>query len=745
MNKCIYAEKFDMGLKIAVALAGFLNTPEGQITMPNIETMKEKVQRDYKKDGHIIVSYKSDQLDITWGQGHLCELYQAKDYNDEYKNWRNMPLPFIPERYQIKIKEGIDYKTGKKTGKADEFCKRQLNIIKKCFDNSDEIIIATDDDREGDYLADLVMRYLGYNGHPYKRMLIDSTTQSGLLEAYSKLVDGSTRKGIVMAGNCRSISDWVVGANLTAAATLKMSKALDIPLISIGRLQTAVLNFIIEREKAINNFVSKPFYQIKGHFTLANGEDYDGITDRYEDKAVCQGKMRSLSNVGYISKCEKKKVKKEVPLLYNSTDIYRAANEAYGYSAAKTLEIMQGLYDDGYISYPRTDSRHLTDDMIDKVDLYLDNLSADPKYAKWIKPQTDRKHTKRHYDTTKVESHYALCITENIPTKLSDEQAKIYDLIAKSIIRTTYDDAILEKTSIETTVNDVVFKSSGMTIDYPGWMIVSDTNTKETILPSMNVNDNVSGVYDLKEGKTEPPKRYTEATLLTAMQTCSNDIDDQKLKEMLKEKNKGGIGRPSTQPNIIKTVIDRYCTLKGKTIYPTENAMALMEQFPVSDLKSPEMTAEWENKLDMVEHSQMSAGIFLNEINESLKKWVQEVSNTRLTKTIASDKQENEELACPKCGNTVVFTKTGYAMCKGYFDKKCDFGIYSVAGKTLPKAEIVNLIKTGHTKNEIKGFKSKAGKAFSAKLKLNNEYKIEFDFNNNNKTSFTKTGWTLGG
>ncbi|MBR3251577.1 MAG: hypothetical protein IKF80_07690, partial [Erysipelotrichaceae bacterium] len=617
-----------MGLKIAVALAGSLSTPQGAVTMSNVENVKDKL-KDLKAAGHIEIFHDGKIIDVTWGQGHLGELYQAQDYNPDYKNWSKMPLPFIPQRYQIKIREGTDYKTGRKTGKSDVYAVKQLKIIDECFDKADVIYSGVDADREGSLIFSYVCRLLNKNSIPYKRMNIDSTTQAGLKKAYDDAFDGSQEKGLVFAGNCRSIADWVVGANLTAAATLKYSGALNIPLVSIGRLQTAVLNLIVEREKAIKNFVSKPFWQIKGTFATDSGETYEGITDRYEDINLCNGALSALKGTGIITKCEKKDVKREVPLLFNSADMYRTANEAFGLSAARTLEIMQSLYDKGFISYPRTDSRHLPDDMKTNVDIYLNNLKSHPVYGKWIKE--DRKYTKRHFDTTKVESHFALCITEKVPGSLSDDEQKIYDLIAKSIIRTIYDDAILERTSVETTDNGVVFKSSGSIVKYPGWMVVADATVKDVLLPALAESQVVSGQYEQKEGKTEPPKRYTEASLLTAMQTCSKEIDDAKLKAMLKDKNNGGIGRPSTQPNIIKTVIDRYCHMEKKSIVPTENAMALMEMFPVEDLKSPEMTAEWETKLDQVEKLKIPPGAFMSEINDCICKWCSEVAGAAIT------------------------------------------------------------------------------------------------------------------
>lgn len=737
--QCIYAEKFDVGLKIAIALNGGLDTSAGPVTLANVEKKKDKL-RDLKTDGRININADGTPIVVTWGQGHMGELWQAKDYDPEYANWTKLPLPFLPEEHKVKVREGVDYKTRKKTGEPDPFAERQLKIIERCFRKADDIIIATDDDREGDLIAYYVFKLLDMNV-PYERMLLDSMTEGGIKEAYRNRVDGSERRGIVAAGRCRAIADLDVGANLTVAATLTYANNLGLKLVSVGRIQTAVLSFIVEREKAIRDFVSVPFWTISGQFTLPNGSKYTGVTERFDKKEDCQNAVASFAGQkGQITKLKTTPTTSKVPILFNLADLQINANRYLGISAAKTLELAQSLYDKGFISYPRTASRHLTDDMKPKVDTYLDNLSRNPTYAKWIPARGDRKYTKRHFDTSKVESHYAICITESIPDlgKLNDLEAKIYDMIAKSIIRIAHEDALIDKTSVETTVNGVVFKTSGQKVKKPGWMVVSDAARKDVLLPEMSLNDLVDGVYEMKEGATEPPKRYTEATLLTAMQTCSKEIDDTKLKAILKDKNDGGIGRPSTQANIIQTVVTRYCRLEKKSIVPTESAMALMDALPVADLKSPEITASWEAKLDAVEKRTMSPSVFLDEIADSVEKWTEQILSSKAA-TVASA-QMGTGMVCPKCGKNLVFTKKGGLTCKGFFDSTCDFGVYGViCGKKLTKNQLIDLITKGKT-SEIKNFKSKAGTPFNARLVLKDDYTVGFEFQNKKKSKYRGKG-----
>ena len=741
--QCIYAEKFDVGLKIAIALNGGLDTEQGRVTLANVERKKDKL-KDLKSDGRINITASGIPIIVTWGQGHMGELWQAKDYDPAYAQWTNLPLPFIPETHNVKIREGTDFKTKKKTGEPDPFASRQLKVIERCFKKADEIIIATDDDREGDLIAYYVFKLLDMNV-PYERMLLDSMTENGIKEAYDKRVDGKTRAGIVAAGRCRAIADLDVGANLTVAATLTYAQNLGLKMVSVGRIQTAVLNFIVEREKAIKSFVSVPFWTIIGKFTLPYGGQYAGVTERFNSLEDCENAIKSFAGKqGQITKLKTTPTTSKVPILYNLADLQINANRYLGISAAQTLEIAQSLYDKGYISYPRTASRHLTDDMKPKVDTYLDKLSHVPAYSAWIPPRGSRHYTKRHFDTSKVESHYAICITESIPdlNKLSEYERRIYDIIAKSIIRIAHEDAIIDKTNVETTVNGVVFKSSGQKIKKPGWMVVTDNMRKDVLLPAMNLNDMVNGVYEKKEGATEPPKRYTEATLLTAMQTCSKEIDDNKLKAILKDKNDGGIGRPSTQANIIQTVISRYCVMEKKSIVPTESAMALIEALPVEDLKSPEITASWEAKLDDVEKRRLSPKAFLDEIDESIGKWTEQILASKAA-TVTSAQQDGSNLTCPVCGNRLFFTKKGGLICKGYFDKTCKFGVRGeIAHKKLSKRQLIELIEKGRTV-EIKGFVSKSGTKFAARLVLGEnretgETEVQFEFTKNKR-------WKKGG
>lgn len=717
---CIYAEKYDIGVKIAAALSGGFNAGNKKITLANIESIKDSLT-DIKTNGYISIG----GIDVTWGMGHMCALFQAKDYNNDYKNWSKMPQPFVPDKYNIKVRDGVDYKTGKSTGEADKNVVKQLKVIQKLFNSAKTIVCATDDDREGELIFAYVRRILKCN-KDYMRMKLSSLTENGIKTAFNNLLPSSAVIGIKHAGECRAIADWVVGANLTAAASVHFKNDTTLPMITLGRVQTVVLDFIVEREKKIKNFVSEPTYSMMAEFDTGT-DKYIGkhVDSPMKDKNKCKDIYSKIAGKkGIVTKLETKKVKKEVPLLYNLATLQRAANEVYGFTADKTLQYAQSLYEKGFISYPRTESECLTDDMIPEVEKVLAMLETyDPRYKKWIDSVVKRNYTKRHFDTSKVESHYAIIPTDQKPNNLTDEESKIYDLLAKSLIRIIYDSALLEKTNVETTVNGEIFKSNGSIIIDKQWMAVSDGKTTDTILPSLAENQVVDGRYGVKEGKTEPPKRYTDATLLAAMQTASKEIDDEKLKKMLQVKNKGGIGRPSTQANIIKTVVERYCHRSGKSIIPNDEAIKMMDLIQITELKSPEMTALWESRLDDVEKNKLSKDKFIADIEEKTREWTKTILDTPATKTSSSN---TVGCNCPKCGKPLNKYQWGIG-CTGYKDNSCNFSLSTkMYNGNVSIEELEYLLKHGKT-SRVLNFVSKNNKKYKAYVLLNNgETSLEF-------------------
>lgn len=729
----VYAEKFDVGAQLAAALSGF-DVDGVHVTTDNLKKVVDKIKAPCKKKGYIEVDYKGEDYAITWGQGHMYGLYQAKDYDPEYAKWSSLPIPYFPSEFKLKVRDGKDPKTKKSTGKPDVWTERQLAVVKSLFESSDYVISATDDDREGQLIFAYVYEMLDVSV-PYKRLSISSNTQQGIRDAFEELKDSSEVQNIEMAGRGRNLADWIVGANLTAAATLKFGSG---QLLSLGRVQTPTLAIIVKRELEIKNFKSHPFWNINAEFETKSGEKYQAKYERQqiEDKKEAEDILNSLSAApeGVIESCKSENAEKEVPLLYNLTLLSMDANEHFGYTAQETLDIAQEMYMAGYITYPRTNSQCLTDDMREQVDEILDVLREFSEYKPLIDavPKDKRNYTKRHFNTRNVKSHFAIIPTNSKPSSLTDKQKNIYDLCARSLIRIIYKPASIKKTTIITDVGGRKFKSNGSVVVDAQWLAVNTQNNSDTTLPSVNSGDEVTGVFDIKEGKTEPPKRYTDKTLLGVLRTAGKEVEDEELRKIMLDKCEGGIGTEATRANIIETVVDRYCTRKGKTIIPTDSGMQLIQILPVEDLKSPVMTAKFEDMLNDIENGDMELDSFVDNIKEQTQKWCSEIQSSTSSK-IASADSPDTDCVCPKCGQPMKKYKWGW--CCSNFSKDpdkegaCRFALsYSISGATLTDKDIRSLIVDGRTRY-ISGFHKKdSTDTYSAFLVLKEDASVGFSW-----------------
>lgn len=734
----LYAEKYDIGLKLAATLSGGLDCDGTHVTMANVENVKDKL-KSYKHQGYIPFTYNGNQFYSTWGSGHMGGLYQAKDYDPSYVKWTDLPEPFIPSEYKVKIREGRT-KEGKLSGKPDPNVQRQLKIVKGLFDKADTIYLCTDDDREGQLIGYYVFVLTGVDESRRRigRILLSEMTEAGIKKAFHNAVNNQSRKGVEDAGRARAIADWVVGINMTVASTMKYRAwTPTLKMWTEGRVQTPVLDLVVTRHNAVKNFVSKPIWHIEGRFTTNRGKTYIArhSIKQFENKDDALKVMDMLKGAGgMVVDRTSSPITKEVPLLYNITELQKDANNAFGYSPKFTTDTVEWLYQHGLTSYPRPESQVMPDDMMgEPADQIIDMLATlNDQYKAWIDavPKDQRNYTKRHFDTSKVSSHYAIVPTNVSPAgvEMTDAQKNIYDLIAKSMIRIIYKAAHGEKTTLVTEVYGEKFTCSGTIMSDPQWLQVDPlTKSKDVILPDVKKGEVVSAEFKLQEGKTTPPSEYTEATLLTAMQTASKSINDEELKEVLKTKNKGGIGRPSTQGPIVELVVNRYCTKKGKYIIPTDDACKMIEMFPVADLKSPEMTAQWEQKLDEIENGKRSMSEFISEIEQAVRTWTEEIRADAPSEPKPDPSARYDTgMKCPHCGKPILKGKYGL-YCSGKEDG-CKFNLnYMIAGKKITEAMVRDLIEKGCTK-KVKGFKSKEGKEFSAALAVKEDGSVGFDF-----------------
>lgn len=703
----IFAEKPDVGNKIAAALDKITLASGKTVTFATLKANEKAVKSQQFKDGFLKINYLGDECYVTWGYGHLCELKSAQDYDPEYKNWAKLPMPFIPDNYEVKVKNEV---------------KKQFNLVRDLMKKSSLVINATDFDREGELIFSYVYEAAGIKT-PFKRAHFSSQTEEGLQDGFKTLLTSKDVEPITNAGRGRSIADAVVGWNMTAKMTLKTHTH---EVLSIGRVQTPTLNILVERELAIRNFVPEPYYTITAEFATSAGETYKGEHSAKKFKTNAEAKAvfdKINGKPGVVSEIETKLTKKEAPNLYSLSSLQMAANSKYSFTMAKTLEVAQQLYEAGYTTYPRTDSQYLTEDMVPTVNEVLDVLSKNnATYNGFIDGKGKVAKSKKYFDDTKVQSHFAIIPTKSYPKSLTPDQEKLYDLIARSVIMMLYKEATIENTKVTTTVEGEDFISNGKVVKDAQWMTI-DTVSKDELLPKLAKGEKVSGEYKLNEKMTEPPKRFTDKTLLSAMLNAGKEIDDEALKKAMAAMDVHGIGTEATRAAIIETLVTRrYVERDKKTIYPTERGIQLIQILPIKEIKSAELTALWEQRLNDIALGKDSLPKFVADIEDITRKWVNELDE-KITEGSVSTRETVG--VCPVCGKDIIKMKWGYG-CTGY-KEGCKFTIPNeIAGKKLTEKNVKTLIEKGQT-SIIKGFKSKTGKPFDAALKID-EGKVAFDF-----------------
>ncbi len=687
----MFIEKPDMAKKVANALH------EGTKS----EMVKEK--------GYIRIIYKGENAYVTWGFGHMCTLKQAKDYNADYAKWRNLPMPFIPQ-YEITYIEDK---------------KEQMKVINSLFKKADLIMNGTDADREGNLIFYYIYTKLGCKV-PFVRVWNQAATDEGIRDAFEHPLSADKDSWLTQAGRARSISDWVVGSNLTVAMTLGFSTGKQV--LSIGRVQTPTLKLFVDREKAIRNFRKEKYYVPVGEFITVRGDKYTGEAEvRYKKET----EVPKYPASGTITEVTKETQKRGVPHLYSLSALQMAANSRFGLTIQETLDIAQKLYEEGYTTYPRTDSQYLNEDMVDKVNDTLRKLStAYPEYKSLLSGRKPVKATKYHFDDSKVTGHYAIIPTGNIPTNLGENEKKVYDLVCRSLITMTYGPAEVEKTKVVTTVGDTDFVTHGTTIVKPEWLTVMGV-PKEKIVPEVNEKEPVTATFTTAERETKPPTPYDDASIVRAMITCGKEIKNDELRDILARTGMQGIGRESTRAAIIETLLKRgYIYRNKKQLRATDTGIALIDAIPIEDIQSPVLTAEWEKRLDKVANGEETFESFISDIENTVRVWCADINaadkNTGLKESLYAT---NSIGKCPKCGLPVVVKNWGWA-CTGWKKEGngCDFGISNtICEKKLTETQVKKLLDTGYTA-KIKGFKGKSGKTFEAKLKIGKDYRVVFDF-----------------
>ena len=562
-----------------------------------------------KKDGY----FEGNGYWVSWTFGHLCTLKEPEDYNPVWKQWRVEDLPIVPESFGIKVI-------------SNDGVKKQFEVIKQLVASCEEVINCGDAGQEGELIQRWVLLKASCK-KPVKRLWISSLTDEAIKEGFSKLKNASEFDNLFAAGNSRAIGDWILGINGTRLYTKKF--AAPKMILSVGRVQTPTLAMIVQRQKEINAFKSEVYWELK---TVYRNTEFLCQIDRLKSEERAQKGLDYLKGKPFeITSFEQKEGKEGNPRLYDLTSLQVDGNKRYGFSADETLKHVQNLYEKKLVTYPRVDTTYLSEDLHPKIPNTLRGLKDYERFTAPVLSQPIPK-TKSIFDNTKVTDHHAIIPTGILPSGLSPDEQKIYDLIARRFIAAFYPECKVSNTTVMGKVDQLHFKATGKQILDKGWRLVyEDMESKaakkeeaeEKVLPIFTEGESGEHEPMVHQGKTTAPKPYTEATLLRAMETAGKFVENEEMRESMKE---NGIGRPSTRSAIIETLFKRgYIEKKKKNLLATSTGMDLIDTIKNDLLKSPELTGQWEQKLRKMERGDYNPQEFKQELFKMVREITDEV------------------------------------------------------------------------------------------------------------------------
>ena len=655
--------------------------------------------------------YEGNGYQVSWTFGHFCTLKEPHEYNPSWKPWNLSYLPILPPAYEIKLikNKGV---------------KEQFEIIKYLVQNCDSVINCGDAGQEGELIQRWVLEH-AENTKPIQRLWISSLTNEAIKDGFSKLKDSTEFDRLYHAGKSRAIGDWVLGFNATRLYTLRYGNGKQV--LSIGRVQTPTLAMIVSRQKEIENFKPSPFWVLQTEYknTLFNAE-----AGKFEnvEKAKEQLAMISQSEFEIVSNETKKG--KESPLkLFDLTSLQVSCNTRLNLSAEETLKIIQSLYEKKLCSYPRVDTTFLPTDVYPKIEGILKGLKVYNSITEPLIGKPIRK-SKKVFNDKKVTDHHAIIPTGQNPSSgLSYNEKMVYDLITKRFIAAFYPDCTVSNTTVKAQSNTILFKTSGKQILDLGWRIVysKDSSTSDNnIIPDFVKGEKGAHKPNLGEKSTKAPSWHTEASLLRAMETAGKQVDNEEVRDIMKE---NGIGRPSTRAAVIETLFRRkYIIKQKKKLVATPMGVQLIETIQNELLKSPKLTGQWEKKLRDIEQGKYNAQVFLKEMETLVTTVVKEVKNrqsvNRFSEAYMKVRKKIDTPNCPKCKTGKILKgKTAYG-CSEY-KKGCHFVVqFEQFNKKLSEKQIFQLIGKKKT-NWIKDFKIKEA-LVEGRLMINNEFQVEF-------------------
>jgi DNA topoisomerase-3 len=706
-----------------------------------------------KQEGYL----EGPEHTITWAVGHLVQLAEPEAYDPKYKSWRMTDLPIVPARFKLVVR--------------DERSRKQMSVVTKQLgrDDVDEVVNACDAGREGE----LIFAYLYEKAKakkPVKRLWLNSMTNAAMRSALEALRPSEEFDLLEQAARSRSEADWIVGMNATRAATIRLRSSFD-GAVSLGRVQTPTLAIVARREEEIKAFVPEPYWLVDAVFE-ADPLDGEGTglrvyTGHYQAPPGSPGKTKGprigteqeaqeivaacAGRSGTITKLEKKEQREKAPMLYDLTTLQREANNRYGFSAKRTLAAAQRLYEEHKaLTYPRTNSRYLTTDMVEEIKPIVELVGGNPDYRVAAEYVTglDVLPLARVVNNEKVTDHHAIIPTrsEHNLEKMGSDDLRVYDMAVRRFLAVFHPEAVFENTRVETTVAGDgpghVFRTRGKLLLVPGWRGVydeiaaggraeddgrgEDDEALDQQLPRLVQDETVrTREVESMRRETKPPRRYSDASLLGAMETAGKLVDDDELREAMKE---SGIGTPATRAAIIERLITvGYIERDGRALVATEKGLNVIRLLGEHALTSPGLTGSWEQRLGKIERGEDSRKAFMGDIAVFAQETVKE-----LDETLKDVRIPRARLGpCPICGHEIVENRKGYS-CWSREDPGCGFVIWKAkAGKQLPLAVARELIRHGYTERAVTGFRGRSGRSFRAHLALSQtdegKWRVEFD------------------
>ena len=650
---------------------------------------------------------------VTWAFGHLIQLAMPDAYG--FSGFRRENLPIIPQEFKFiprQIREGKEYK-------SDPGVLKQLKVIGEVFAQSDRIVVATDAGREGEGIFRYIYNYLGCR-KPFVRLWISSLTDRAIREGLEKLKPGSDYDNLYRSAEARAIADWEIGLNATQALSIAAGQG----IFSLGRVQTPTLMMICSRYLENRNFTPQTYYQIKVT-AEKNGIPFSALSEhKYETLPAATTALNAITATGTVTVADvqRKEVSQEPPLLYDLTSLQKEANSKLGFSAEQTLNIAQSLYErHKVLSYPRTGSRYISDDVFDEIPSRIALLEQYPAFAAYAATLKDVALNRRSVDAGKVTDHHALIITECLPGELSDDERKIYDMVAARLLESFSARCVKDVTTVRFTAGNSDFTTKGTVIKSAGWRAVrgeKDEEEEAAALPPLQQDE----TFPLQsaenvEKQTKPRPLHTESSLLSAMESCGKELQEAELRDSLKDI---GIGTPATRASIIETLFSRdYVRRDKKNLVPTEKGLAVYNIVKDKKIADVQMTGQWETALSKIESGEMNPDTFRKGIEVYAAQITEELLQVQVSVT------DGECLPCPKCQSGRILFYPKVAKCSNV---DCRLTVFRSKGeKQLTDNQITDLVTKGKT-SLIKGFKNKDGKAFDAHVTFDKDFRTVYEF-----------------